>query len=121
MTDNTLTQAAPAAQETPTTNPLTCSGCECCNYEPGNPAGPICGEPMPPAPAMIRLQAAQEAATEYRWEIKGIGQGHYHATLGSAYDAAHQASLQGAGQTVTIEQFRPERRHLITITNGKEI
>jgi len=57
---------------------------------------------------------------EYRWEIEGIGQGHYFR--GTEADASAEAirfSVEHPGEVIVYEKFRPEREFIAKLRNGR--
>lgn len=58
---------------------------------------------------------------ECRWEFKEIGQGHYHIDFLDCVTEAVGASRKRPDLTVVIEKFRPERKPIVSLKNGKLI
>lgn len=62
-----------------------------------------------------------ENPVEYRWEIKDIGQGHYHSTLIECLKSAERASINNPNSTIKVEYFKPKRKLIIEYKAGKEV
>jgi hypothetical protein len=57
---------------------------------------------------------------EYRWEIEGIGQGHYYISLKDCVDDAYAASIAHPKDYILIERFKPTRRTIARLKNGMD-
>jgi len=70
--------------------------------------------------AIDQLTNLEKAASEYRWENRAIGQGHYFTDLWDCIQNALTFSRTRPylRETLLIEQFRPFRKELLLIQNG---
>jgi hypothetical protein len=58
---------------------------------------------------------------EYRFEVVGIGQGHYVQTLADAINGAVRLSKDFRDDIIKLEQFKPIRMPIMTFKNGSAL
>jgi hypothetical protein len=66
----------------------------------------------------LKSAVSVEPTHEYRWEVEGIGQGHYTTNLKQAIQKATVASIQHPTEVYRVEQFRPSRCMVLRIIGG---